>query len=98
MTKQIFRKQSLVHKTQPRGRLARNDNAKRHPSGRFWRGMLATAQGIWLAYQQRLRFQRDEEILRQMSRHELNDIGLDRLPDGHFGPLVPDPWPNSRPR
>ncbi|NDW05698.1 DUF1127 domain-containing protein [Jiella pacifica] len=76
----------------PRWRGADTDGAKRHPVVRLGRHLVAWAWRFLNAHRERLRIRRDEERLRQMSDHELRDIGLHHLPGGHFGRILPDPW------
>ena len=61
-----------------------------HPLLWLGRQIREKLQILLAAYKERLRIQRDIEILRQMSGHQLRDIGLERLPGGHFGPISPD--------
>ncbi|GGD34243.1 hypothetical protein [Aureimonas glaciei] len=68
------------------------DDAKRHPLLGLGRYLLAMAQRFLTAQRTFLRIRRDEDLLRQMSDHQLRDIGLARLPGGHFAPLGRDLW------
>jgi len=74
-----------------RRRPARTEAAD-HPVLRWGLQVLAAAGRFLAAYKERLRIRRDEELLRQMSAHQLRDIGLERLPGGHFAPISRDPW------
>lgn len=78
-----------VHPRQP---AAGTPDARSHPLLRLGQHILAKAQRFLTEQRTLLRVRRDEELLRQMSDYQLRDIGLERLPGGHFAPLSRDPW------
>lgn len=73
-------------------------DAQRHPLLRLIRPILTTARRLLAMQRERMRIRRDEELLRQMSRDQLRDIGLERLSDGHFAPIAREPWLEEPPR